>query len=721
MKQILSLAVGITLLISSYTLKADEGMWLPVLVEKLNIGQMTELGFRLTAEDVYSINRSCLKDAILQIRGCTASLISDQGLIITNHHCAYGSIQSHSTVEHDYLTDGFWAYSFEEELPSAPQTATFLIRAEDITDRIISLFNDQTTEAQRYEIVDSIKKTISEEVKTENATYRVSTTPLLDGNQYMLFVYQTFSDIRLVGAPPESIGKYGADTDNWMWPRHTGDFSLYRIYANKDNEPAAYSTDNVPYKAKKFLKVSIKGVQEGDYTMIMGYPGSTNRYLTSWGVKNIMENSNALRMYIRGVKQDIWKAAMDADNATRIQYSSKYAGSSNYWKYSIGQNQGLNRLNVVEKKQQIESDFEKWVNSTPENKEKYGTVLEQIKNTITKSEAFTKNLTILEETVIGGAEAFMFAYQTQKRLSELLQTEPDSTEKIIQARNNAIDIINKFYKDYQPQLDIEVIKAMLNIAVQSLDTAYHPEFFKTINKKYKGDITAYVQKELARSPIFNKEKYIQHIQTATLKNILKETVFTNGFELASILLDKYKEIKVIREKTAANQRLFLEGLMKTYPDKIFYPNANSTMRLTYGTVGGYNARDAVYYKHYTTIDGLMAKENPAEREFTVPQKLKDLYEAKDYGRYADKDGNLHVGFLSNNDITGGNSGSPIMNANGELIGCAFDGNWEAMSGDIAFENELQRTVSVDIRYVLFIIDKFAGAQNLINEMTIVAE
>ena len=717
MKRIFTFVIAFAFLSNSYVLRADEGMWLPVLVESLNIGQMTELGFKLTAEDVYSINQACLKDAIVQIRGCTASLISEKGLLITNHHCAYDNIQSHSKIGSDYLTDGFWAKTHEEELPNERQVATFMIRAEDVTGTIMAHFKDEMTEKERQAVVDSIKKVMEEDVKQESKHYKANITPLLEGNQYMLFVLKTYRDIRLVGFPPESIGKYGADADNWMWPRHTGDFALYRIWADSDNEPADYSPENVPFRADKFLKISLNGIEEGDYAMIMGFPGRTDRYLTSWGVKNLMENSNTIRSKIRGIKQDIWKVAMDADDQTRIQYSSKFARSSNYWKYSIGQNQGLRNLNVTGKKEQIEADFEKWA-SLPENNAKYGSVLNELKQSIISTEALTKNFTIFIETLVSGAEAFMFAYNTLSKLENSLTNEKDNIEK---TRKKIIDDIEIFYKDYQPQLDLNVIKAMVEIAMKDLDTEYQPAFFDVIRKKHKGNVSDYVQNFLSKSPVFNKESFIKYIQKAGLKDITKEPVYVNGTEIYKILTNAQGQRNTELEKRKKNTRLFVDGLMKVYPDKAFYSDANSTMRLTYGTVGGYKARDAVYYKYFTTIEGLMEKENPNDREFNIEPRLKELFNTKDYGRYTDKDGNMVVGFITNNDITGGNSGSPVMNDQGELIGCAFDGNWEAMSGDIAFENELQRCINVDIRYVLFIIDKFANAQNLIDEMVIVKE
>lgn len=718
-RKTLSLIIALFLIAGSSVLRADEGMWLPVLINKLNIGHMTEKGFKLTAEDVYSINNACLKDAIVALNygSCTAELISEEGLLLTNHHCAYDDIQSHSSVEHDYLTDGFWAMTREQELPNEGKTVSFLIRAEDVTERILENVNDEMSESERTSIIDSISKAIIEEVKKETPDYRANVGSLLHGNQFMLFVYEDYKDIRLVGAPPESIGKFGADTDNWEWPRHTGDFALYRVYANKDNRPAEYSKDNVPYKPKSHLKVSIKGIQEGDYAMIMGYPGRTDRYLTSWGVKNLMENSNAIRADIRGVKQDIWADAMDASDEVRIKYSSKYAGSSNYWKYSIGQNRGLKNLDVKGKKEKIEADFAKWVEENPDNA-KYSEALDLIKNAIIANEPYSKNLTILGETLLMGTEGYPMSLRLQS-LRNVLEKNPDSTELIAQTRKDLKETYEKVYEDYEPSLDLKVAKAMIEICINDLEVEYQPDFIKNITKKYKGNVDNYISKELSKSAIFNKERLMKFIETAKIKDFDKDAAYLGGMQTLAQYRSLIASIRTNRESQARGNRLFVEGLMKMMPEKTFAPDANSTMRVTYGTVSGYKARDAVYYDFISYMEGVMEKENPNDREFTVLPKLKELYENKDFGRYADKNGKMPVGFLANTDITGGNSGSPVLNANGELIGCAFDGNWEAMSGDIAFEPDLQRTISVDIRYVLFIIDKFAGAKHLVDEMTIV--
>lgn len=719
MKKIFALLVGLALLFPTAQLRADEGMWLPMLVEKLNIGTMTELGLKLSPEDIYSINQACLKDAIvaLDYGSCTAEVISEEGLLLTNHHCGYGEIQAHSTVEHDYLTDGFWAMSKKEELPNPGKTATFLIRAEDVTDKVLAEVNDKMDENQRLAVIDSISKVISTEAKGDT-NYRGRVQSMLKGNQFILFVYEDFKDVRLVGAPPESIGKFGSDTDNWMWPRHTGDFSMFRVYCAPDGKPAQYSEDNVPFKPKSHLTISLDGVKEGDFAMIMGYPGSTQRYMTSWGVQNAMKYTNEYRFQVREIKQNIWKEAMDASDATRIKYASKYARSSNYWKYSIGQNKGLKALNVVGKKQKLEAEFTQWVNASADRKTKYGEALNLIKEFQTTNAQTQGDLTVLYETLMGGTELPYFAYRMAAGLERVLEINSDSTEYIQKYQGRTKPYAAEFFKDYDVALDQKVMKSMIRTFMEMVDADKYPEFIaKEIGDVKK--IDKWVDKLFKKSIFTDLEKVNEFIDNPSLKTLKKDPAYIAGKQT----IDAYRSIAGSMYSQESNllkgERLFVAGLMEMNPEKSYYPNANSSMRLTYGTVGGYNPMDAVHYNYYTTLDGVIQKEDANAREFNVKPKLKELYEKKEYGRYADENGDLVVAFLTNNDITGGNSGSPVMNDKGQLIGIAFDGNWEAMSGDIAFEPELQRTISVDIRYVLFVIDKFAGATNLIEEMTIV--
>eukprot|EP01156_Anaeramoeba_ignava_P018038 Anaeramoba_ignava/a90670_64.p1 GENE.a90670_64~~a90670_64.p1 ORF type:complete len:722 (-),score=83.24 a90670_64:32-2197(-) len=719
MRRILFAIIGLTFFFQAVNVRADEGMWLPLLVEKLNIGEMTEMGLKLSAEDIYSINQACLKDAIvaLDYGSCTAEVISEEGLLLTNHHCGYGEIQAHSSVEHDYLTDGFWAKSKEEELANPGKVASFLIRAEDVTEKVFAALSDDMSEGDRIAAVDSISRVISKDAKGDTH-YRTRVQSMLKGNQYILFVYEDFMDVRLVGAPPESIGKFGSDTDNWMWPRHTGDFSMFRVYCGPDGKPAQYSKDNMPFKPKSHLTISLNGVKPGDYAMIMGYPGRTNRYLSSWGVENEMKYTNDYRQHIRFIKQEIWKKAMDASDEVRIAYASKYARSANYWKYSIGQNKGLKNLNVVGKKQKIEADFTNWVNQNDARKKEYGEALKLIKEYQQNTAELQGLGTIYYETLMGGSEIMFMSFRAAAGLERALTKYPDSTEMIEGMKQRMQGDMMAFYKDYEPTLDKEVTKAMIATFMEMADAKYYPEFIaKEIGSKEK--IDKWVEKMFKKSIFINKEAMEKFLAKPDLKTLQKDLAFKAGSQIIANLRGVYGQMDADVAKYDKGRRLFVKGLMEMNPDKVYSPDANSSMRLTYGTVGGYKPMDAVEYNYYTTLKGVMEKEDPDVREFNVKPMLKKLYEKKDYGQYANENDELVVAFLTNNDITGGNSGSPVMNDKGQLIGVAFDGNWEAMSGDIAFEPELQRTICVDIRFVLFVIDKFAGAKNLIDEMTIV--
>lgn len=697
--------------------KADEGMWLLPLIEKLNIKEMQEMGLELSAEDIYSINHSSLKDAIVIFGGgCTGELISSQGLILTNHHCGYGAIQQHSTVENDYLKDGFWAYTKEEEIPTPGLRVTFLKYIKDVSDRVNEVLTDEMSEAERYQKIREISGVIQDEA-TEDNNYMARVQQFFEGNQFFLLVYETYNDVRMVGAPPSSIGKYGGDTDNWMWPRHTGDFSLFRVYAAPDGSPAEYSPENVPLTPKHHLPVSIKGVKEDDFTMILGYPGGTNRYLTSWGVEETMKITNPIRIKVRTVKQDIMMKDMKADDKVRIQYASKYSGSSNYWKYSIGQNKGLTRLKVVERKQKTEQEFAEWVNDKKKRAEKYGETLNLIKESIQGRKPYLYARMYYFEALFRGAEIVPMSGRVQK-LAGMLESEEVSEEDLKKEIENLKDRAKGFYKNFNPPTDQKLLAAMFRVFYENVDAEFQPDIFQTIKEEFDGDFKAYADYVFENSIFATEERFNAFIENPELEKIKSDPAYIAGSSVNS----KFREINQNYSEFAADlskgNRLFMAGLMEMKEDKSFYPDANFTMRLTYGTVGDYYPMDAVHYDYYTTMKGIMEKEDPNNDEFIVPDKLKELYKKKDFGKY-DDNGVMKVCFISNNDITGGNSGSPVMNGKGELIGLAFDGNWESMSGDIAFEPELQRTISVDIRYVLFIIDKFAGAQNLIDEMTIV--
>jgi len=713
MKKILSFLIGFILIFSS-TLKADEGMWLLPLLEKLNIGKMTEMGLKLSADDIYSINHSSIKDAIVIFGGgCTGEIVSEQGLLLTNHHCGYGSIQRHSSTEHNYLKDGFWAMSKKEELSNPGLSVTFLVSIEDVTGKINSRLIPGMTEEARADTIKAITTRI-EKVAMEGNGYRARVSSFFGGNNFYLLVYETYRDVRLVGAPPSSIGKFGGDTDNWEWPRHTGDFSVFRVYMSPDGKPAGYSPDNIPLQPKYHLPVSLKGEQKGDFAMIIGYPGGTQRYMTSFGIDELLSITHPNRIKIRGIRQEIMLKDMMADEKVRIQYASKYSGSSNYWKFSIGQSQGLKKLHVKDKKLVIENRFTHWVNSDSARKEKYGNALNLIKTSIESRKDFRNANQYIAECLLRGSEIISFASRSTGLFHQL---ESGNQEKIDQAIERLKSSAKNFYKDYNPPTDRKIVKAMLRLVGEDIPVAYQPDFFNTIRKKYKGNYDKFTDQMFDKSIFANETRFNNFLEHPSLKVLKKDP----AYQAASSTFTKYLELRArsaeFDENLSKGRRLLIAGLRKMNPDGVRYPDANFTMRLTYGSVNGYDPRDAVHYKYFTTLKGVMEKEDPNNFEFVVEPRLKELYRKKDFGRYG-TNGRMHVCFLTNNDITGGNSGSPVINGNGELIGLAFDGNWEAMSGDIAFEPELQRTISVDIRYVLFIMDKYAGAGHLVDEMTL---
>jgi hypothetical protein len=696
--------------------KADEGMWLPLLINK-NIVEMQEMGLKLSADDIYSVNQSSLKDAIVIFgRGCTGEMVSPEGLLLTNHHCGYGSIQKVSTPTDNHLQNGFWATNKKEEIPIEGLTVKFLIKMEDASAQILDGVTSDFSEEERSKKIAENSKQLIETI-TKDTHYNAIVESFFGGNEYYLFVYETFTDVRLAGTPPESIGKFGADTDNWMWPRHTGDFSMFRVYSDTDGKPATYSENNVPLKPKHYLPISIEGIEKGDFTMIMGYPGSTQRYLSSYGVDLAINQTNMTIVDIRAEKLKIMKEGMEADEDVRLQYSSKYARTANYWKYFIGQTKGLKRLKVKDKKLAEEAEFSNWINQNPEEKEKYGEAIPLISNAFEKISETNLTKWYFREAIMYGPEILGYA-NTFKNLSKLLH-DKEAKEADINTEIEKLKAgVANHFKDYNKTIDQNLLASMISMYNRNVPLDQQPVYLLEMDNKYKGDFQAYANDVFEKSIFTDKNRVIAFLDDPKAKQLDKDPALTAMMAFT----EKYKEVMATTKDAdkllVKGHRLYIAGSREMNRDKNFYPDANFTMRLSYGTVQDYYPADAIHYEYYTTIEGIMEKEDPGNWEFIVPAKLKELYNAKDYGPYG-MNGTMPVGFLTTHDITGGNSGSPVMNDKGELIGLAFDGNWEAMSGDIAFEPELQRTINVDIRYVMFIIDKFAGATNLIDEMTIV--
>ncbi len=717
MKRELVIIAGLFLAIN-FSIRADEGMWLLNLLQKSSTDKMSAMGLQLTPEQIYSINNSSLKDAVgaLDYGSCTSELVSSEGLLLTNHHCGYGEIQSHSSVDHDYLKYGFWAMTHAEELPNPGKTVSFVIRIEDVTEKISPSIKPGLSGMALDRTVENLSKDIVKQA-TDGTKYEAFVRSFFNGNKFFLVVLETYKDVRLVGAPPESIGKFGADTDNWMWPRHTGDFSIFRVYTAPDGSPAEYSPENVPMKPKHYLPVSLKGYDKDAFAMVMGFPGSTDRYMTSFEVDEILSIEHPNRIKIRGIKQDIMLENMQKSDKVRIQYASKYSRSSNYWKYSIGQSQGLKNLNVVARKKEIEGTFTKWVNENSDRQTKYGNALGLIEKGVNGRKDLSSARQYAFETMYQGMEAISFAYQFMS-LYNVMTEVPDNRDSIMKVAAKFKEKIEDFYKDYDFNTDKQVSKAMLELYYEDIPVKLQPEHFAMIRTKYKGDLDKYTEMFYKKSMFPVRAKLEAFLANPSAKVLAKDPAFVAAISRTNAIRGYYKDAAEFDAMADEGRKLWMAGLMEMMPEKNFYPDANSTLRLTYGTVGDYEARDAVRYSYFTTLAGVMEKEDPNNWEFVVSDKLKELYKNKDYGRYG-VNGELPVCFTTNNDITGGNSGSPVMNGNGELIGIAFDGNWEAMSGDIAFEPALQKCINVDIRYVLFVMDKYAGAGHLVNEMTLV--
>ncbi len=695
--------------------RADEGMWLPLLIERLNYADMQKMGFKLTPEEIYSVNNSSLKDAIVQFGGgCTGEIVSKQGLLLTNHHCGLGQIQEHSSIEHDYLTNGFWAMNKDEELVNPGLSVSFLVRMEDVTKQITDSINADSSEIHRLKTIRRISTRIEKAAK-QNNHYKVQVKSLFGGNEFYLFVYEVFTDVRLVGTPPWGIGKYGADTDNWMWPRHKGDFCMFRVYSGPDGKPAEYSKNNIPLKPKHVLPVSMNGIQEGDFAMTMGYPGRTTRYMTSFGVEQLINENLPTVVDVRTKKLEIYRESMDASDAVRIKYASKQARTSNYWKYAIGQIAQLKNHKIIERKLATENELKNWIAEDDNRKKQYGNSLKNIEEGYDIINTFNIANQYFKEAIYSGSEILHFSYSMNNiaRLARKNINEADVEITKIRLR----DAAKKYFEDYDVETDKKVFAAMLELYSKNVPLEMQPELFVKQSKKYKGNFTKFADKVFSKSALTSLEKTLALIDKP--KSFLKDP----AYKLMNTFFREYRGRQYVANEgnleISKGNRNFIAALQIMNPNKNFYPDANSTMRISYGQVKDYSPRDGVHYNYFSTMEGVMEKEKPGNWEFDVPAKLKELYKNSDYGNYAEKDGTMKVNFITTNDITGGNSGSPVIDGNGNLIGIAFDGNWEAMSGDVSFENEMQRTICVDIRFVLFIIDKFAGAKHLIEEMDLV--
>jgi len=715
MKQLKISLIALFLLAGTIA-RADEGMWLPFLLGR-NYEDMKKHGLNLTPEQIYDINNASLKDAIVSFGGfCTGEIISDKGLILTNHHCGYDAIAESSSEENNYLDNGFWAKSYDAEIPIAGLTATFIVRIEDVSKKVLAELNDNMTEEERKEKIREISKKLTDDA-VDGTNYTASVSEFFEGNEYYLFVKETFNDIRLVGTPPQSAGKFGGDTDNWMWPRHTADFSMFRIYADGNNKPAAFSEENAPYVPKYSLPVSLKGVEENDFAMIMGFPGSTDRYLSSFGIEQAVTLEQPKRVDIRAKKLEVMKKYMDEDTDVRLNYSSTYAQVANYWKYFIGQSEQVKNNNVIGKKQALEAEFNDYMKNKRLSFDILGSMENYYKmtNDIVNIKAYNNEFLYRTDISLNVVRYKMFWVNAMQDEDPVMNTRAGMIAPRLKSS------VMSFFGEKNLELEIEIFQELLAMYIQDIPEDQMGEYTKKIAAKGRKGVDKFIKKARKKSIFFNQEKFESFAENPTVEALEKDMLYQLVVDMmeASEAVTETEEINAAAERLDKANRLFIYHLREMNPKKMYYPNANSTLRLTYGNVLPYAPRDGVTYDFTTTIDGVMQKENPDEFEFNVDPRMKAVWMKKDYGQYADKDGNLTVNFLSNNDITGGNSGSPVINGDGQLIGTAFDGNWEAMSGDLFFEENIQRTISVDIRYTLWLVDKVYGATNLIDELNLV--
>lgn len=693
---------------------ADEGMWLPSMMTSQTRKLMKELGLELTPEQLYNSNGTSLTSAIVSLGGgfCSGVVVSPDGLVFTNHHCGYDIIQQHSTVDHDYLRNGFAAQSFQEELPNPDLFISFLVKTEDVTKRVLGAIPQGADESRRAVVIDSISRQIAQEAIQGDSLLRARVSPFYGGSEFYLAVYKDYNDVRLVFAPPSSAGKFGGDTDNWMWPRHTCDFSVFRIYANKDNQPAEYSPDNVPYHPTYYAPVSLKGYQEGSFCMTMGYPGSTSRYLSSYGIQERMDIQNKALIDVRNVKLAILDKAMAKNDTLRIMYASKHASSSNYWKNSIGMNKAIKELGVVEKKQALEQQIQKWIQKKEKQRAEYKNIFTELEKSYADRREAEKVFVYLREAFLSGPELI------QVVLSLSMFDAQGANEEQIAAFMRRI---SDTYKDMDIQTDKELFAAMIKKYKENVDPSYLLDFYKDIDESYQGNTDAFVDDLYKNTSFATVDGMNRLFSGDTTFNYMEDP----AAKIAIDVISHYMELNggIMGESTESirkNERLLTAALRAMESEKDFYPDANSTMRLSFGTVGGYNPKDGAYYNYYTTTKGIFEKEKDADEnpDYEVLGSLLETLAQKDFGRYG-TNGDMNVCFISDNDITGGNSGSGMFNGRGELIGLAFDGNWEAMSGDIVFEPKLQRCIGVDIRYVLYMIEKYGKAKRLIKELSLV--